>query len=201
MSNNLNRQLEAIHNTLSNNDLPLSIPDMKSNYQFTPETEAFKQYCQNTHKMYGLVDLTWTEEFARELKNMHVLEIMAGRGWLAKALAHHGICVHATDGLKGYEMECVDSVFPVTIMTAKKAIKDHAAYNDALLCSWPPYDEPAFRLALQHWPHDKPIYVIGEGLGGCTADDKFWLSYAKDKDWYHPNHSGQHSRIYRGYWP
>lgn len=48
-----------------------------------------------------------------------------------------------------------------------------AAHRDrALLLVWPPYGSPMARLAANAWRGEVLVYV-GEGPGGCTADDSF----------------------------
>lgn len=200
---NLRTQLISILETLANNQLPTSIPDMENDWERWEShyNIHFQQECQQTHKMFGLVDLTWTKTLATELAGARVLEVMAGRGWLAKALSSHGIDIRATDGHVGYGVKDVPPVFPVKVMDIMEAIKTYASSSDVLICSWPPYDDPSFRLALRYWTKSKPIYVIGEGIGGCTADDKFWETFIEHNWYHHPNQYSQYSRVFKGYWP
>lgn len=55
-----------------------------------------------------------------------------------------------------------------------------AAYPDrALFLCWPPYAEPMAAEALAAYPGPRLVY-IGEGQGGCTADDDFFTALASE---------------------
>lgn len=202
MSNILRTQLLTVLDSLAANQVPSYIPDMENDFAAANLYDLqFQHQLQVTHKMFGLVDLKWTKKFADLLGSSRCLEIMAGRGWLASALAYHGVNIHATDGHIGFGVESTTSIFPVGIFTATEAIKQFEHRSDVLICSWPPYLDTALNDALNHWPSDKPIYIIGEGPGGCTGDDSFWDQFdITDTYRWQPNQWGQHSALYRGYW-
>lgn len=53
-------------------------------------------------------------------------------------------------------------------------VADLAAYRDrALFLCWPPYSDPMARDAVKAWGGNVCIF-IGEGWGGCVADDSFF---------------------------
>ena len=47
--------------------------------------------------MWTLVSRDWVKVLAERIKGKKVLEVMAGAGWLAKALSDEGIEIFATD--------------------------------------------------------------------------------------------------------
>ena len=114
--------------------------------------------------MYALVDMSWTRKLAGLLQGKWAIEVMAGRGWLAKALAAHGVDVIATDD-GSWSMP--DPVTHVEKMDALTAIEEYK-YRDVLIMSWPPMEDIAAEI-VERWTGD--IVYIGEGLGGCTGTD------------------------------
>lgn len=69
--------------------------------------------------------------------------------------------------IPGYRREIF---FPVQQGSVEKL---NAHRNRALLLSWPPYDTEFGHEALQAFPGDT-LFYIGEGWGGCTANDAFY---------------------------
>ena len=118
--------------------------------------------------MYAIVDLAWTKDLAGWIGKRYVLEVMAGAGWLAKALRLCGVAIIATDNnSRGHK-----SIVPVRRMRAVTAIK---RFNqaDILIISWPEYSTSDAFEAIKAWGPERPIIYIGEGHGGCTASDAF----------------------------
>ena len=82
--------------------------------------------------------------------------------------------------------------FPVEEGSIEKLVQH---LDRVLLLSWPPYDKPLATDALKAFPGDTLIY-IGEGAGGCCADDDFFDLL--DREWVedetlwnkHPSWSG-----------
>jgi hypothetical protein len=98
-----------------------------------------------------------------------ILEVGAGSGYWAKELHNAGIDVVATDSYSDKYCFTHGSYFTVERLTARRAIARYPSRS--LLMVWPSYGAA--------WPYqalmlsgDIFIYV-GEGEGGCTADDTF----------------------------
>jgi hypothetical protein len=153
--------------------------------------------------MWAVIDMTWTRDLAVWIRNRRVLEIMAGRGWLAKALALHGIQIVATDnGAWSSSYANRSPVFEVNRFEALAAIEtfDHGA--DILLVSWPPYGDTTIGRAAEIWGSDRPIIYIGENCGGRNVPEEFFeyfnvlegLSFPL-KSWY-----GFHDNVLVGYY-
>jgi hypothetical protein len=68
--------------------------------------------------------------------------------------------------------------FPLTVGGSEVLAEDDNADRVLLLC-WPPYDDPMAHDALHAYRSDLLIYV-GEGYGGCTADDGFFDLLERD---------------------
>lgn len=122
---------------------------------------------QIRHGMFAIVDAAWTKELAARLTGMRVLEVMAGRGWLAKAMREHGVTWVATDDHSWWQ----SSVAEVEKLDAVEAVKTYRDQVDVLAVSWPPYNDPIAERVIAAWPHGKPIIYIGEGAYGCTGTD------------------------------
>lgn len=156
----------------------------------------------NAYGMWGVVDKQWTRELAEWIGERKVLEVMAGVGWLAKALDEHGVNIKATDNFswKGKHSKVDERVvFPVEDMDAIKAAQSLQA--EILLVSWPPYTEETIVQACEAWGTKRPIIYIGEGNGGCTACDEFHERFEQIDEHIHmPSFAGIHDHVQIGYW-
>lgn len=132
----------------------------------------------NLHGMWAIVDQVWTKELARWIGKRRVLEIMAGAGWLAKALHGHGVDIIATDSYEWNEQHSLmKHVYPVEELHDLAAIIKYNKWAQVILCSWPPYGSDAIVGACQLWGRRRPIVYIGEGEGGCNAPDEFFQHF------------------------
>lgn len=98
-----------------------------------------------------------------------VIEVGAGSGYWAWLMSQVGIKVFAFDTEKPPNDLFTTSWHPIIIGNPVYLKKPVTA---ALFLCWPPYDSPMAFDALQRYPGNKLIYV-GEGMEGCTADDRF----------------------------
>lgn len=106
------------------------------------------------------------EGLAKLIGNEPALEVMAGTGYLSYWLRRYGVNVEVTSIRLPLKM--------FTGMVAECAILSaETRQYKWLIISWPPYNEPdAFDVLREMQPGTKLIY-IGEGMGGCTANDIF----------------------------
>jgi hypothetical protein len=115
-------------------------------------------------------DMVW---LARILDGRGVVEIGAGSGYWAWQMVQVGIDVVAYDPHppSPENKYATDRLyFPVEIGD------EHVAANHpdrALLLCWPSYDSGFAASALKAYRGDTLVFV-GEGHGGCTADDEFF---------------------------
>lgn len=155
--------------------------------------------------MFALVDKDMAKNLAREIKkatklsNPRVLEVMAGVGWLAKALSDTGLDVEAVDDASWPFHTTAQQIFPVRRMDALEAAKSSSA--DCLVVSWPPYTEEHIVAVCNAWGTTRPIVYIGESEGGCCACDAFFAGMDMEAievgmaQW-----DGLHDRVYLGKW-
>jgi hypothetical protein len=123
--------------------------------------------------MWAIVDKIWTKDLAEWIGQRKVLEVMAGAGWLAKALADCGVKIMATDDYswdKDTHKE-IKRVYPIQNLHALEAITIIEA--DILLCSWPPYEDDTILQAARLWGPERPIIYIGE-WNGCNTVPEFF---------------------------
>lgn len=126
------------------------------------------------HGMYLLVALDWVREFVEKfaLRSRTLLEVGAGRGWLAAALRQCGVHVIATD-IEPPHNALVD----VVRLDAEEAVRRYATDTSGLLIAWPPYRNDMAARAVREWRQagfPGPVFYLGEGPGGATATPAFW---------------------------
>lgn len=131
-------------------------------------------------------DLSW---LLGRLDGRGVVEVGAGTGYWAWQLSQLEVDVLAFDAEPcGETQYCGPTRYhPVHAGDASSA----AAHPDrALLLCWPPYSDPLAAAALRLYSGDLLVYV-GEGSGGCCADDGFFEEL--EADWeclgYSPGHA------------
>lgn len=124
-----------------------------------------------------------------------VLSICSGIGlWEYLIQSMSDFDVIATDSNSNLTMPVY---MDIQIMDGVAAVTKYQ--TDCLFISWPPYDEPIAVKCLQQFSGNKLVYV-GEGEGGCTADDNFYREL--DKNWkliktvQNPCWQGIYDRVY-----
>ncbi len=155
--------------------------------------------------MFALVDEQMAQRLADVIKKAtnlsspRVLEVMAGVGWLARALSDTGLDVEAVDDASWSFHTTAPQIYPVRRMDALEAVTAYEA--DCLVVSWPPYTEEHIVVVCNAWGTTRPIVYIGEGEGGCCACDAFFAQMNMEAvevgmaQW-----DGLHDRVYLGYW-
>lgn len=100
-----------------------------------------------------------------------IVEIGAGTGYWASLLAARGADVVAYDEKPGFNDWCDhEPYFPVTVGSWQRL---YSHPDRTLFLCWPPYDNPLAVRALEVHTGQRVVYV-GEGSGGCCADDAFF---------------------------
>jgi len=135
---------------------------------------------------FALPNKIWVTELTNQLKfylkkgNVNILSLASGSGCLEWAIetccpTFNVICTDDYSWTHFHEL--CEYFHHINIMDVEKAINKYIYDVDAVLISWPPYnDEMAFKalsLILEKRPELLLIY-IGEDWGGCCADDNFF---------------------------
>ena len=134
--------------------------------------------------MWAIVYDEWIKELALWIGDRTCLEIMAGAGWIAKALAGYGVDIIATDDYSwekkytGNHNMLRKYQYNIEELEASEATKKYQD-REILICSWP-YMDNEFTDACKNW-QGKPIVYIGEGESGCTANDEFFQGFEEDE--------------------
>jgi hypothetical protein len=116
------------------------------------------------------------------LKARSVVEVGAGTGYWSSLIALHGGDIIATDietGISGYRHH-IGAFHGVEQLSATEAA---TRYPDRdVLTVWPNYDESwAYEMACTI-EGDRLLHYVGEGYGGCTADDDFHTLMSREFD-------------------
>lgn len=130
-----------------------------------------------TSGMWAIVSKDWVTLLAEWVDNRKVLEIMAGPGWLAKALLEEGVRIIPTDD-KSWSGKHSKAPFllPIMRMDCLEAVRQYPE-TDILLVSWPPYGDMAICKACEAWGQNRPVIYIGERDGGCNAPEEFFVRF------------------------
>jgi hypothetical protein len=133
---------------------------------------------------YGRFTPGFVDNLSTRLRGLRVLEVFAGNGYLAAALAARGVAIRATSLRSSHDGHEYGLHHPVEELDAVEAVLRHGGEADVLLMSWPTTTVAATVAALE-WGADRPVAWIGEmtrhdlgraGLGGCATDLFFEVS-------------------------
>ena len=108
-----------------------------------------------------------------------ILEVGSGYGLWAALLKLIGVKIIPTDLILEEDKVWCD----IEKISAKKAVKKYDKCNCLMLC-WPHFMNTVASDSIQGFKGNKIIYV-GEGMGGCTADKKFFNII--EMDWFEVN--------------
>jgi hypothetical protein len=161
--------MQEIYTTLLNKNIPLRFPEDEIR-----SLESSWRYKIIDVYSCALVSYSWLKPLADFIGSGKCLEIMAGRGVLAKGLKDLGIDIIATDNYDWLDKK--DTWIDVEDMDCVKAVRKYIKDMDYMLCSWPYVYSPmgeCMNLMRELNPLCKLIY-IGEGETGCCADAEFF---------------------------
>lgn len=145
------------------------------------------------------------EEYAWAIPNREAIETIVEHGPIVEVGAGTGYWAWCVDQLGGVvaatDAEPPESTYRrVAAYDARRRVNAMVAdeLDAALLLVWPPYDDPMAKDAIEAYPGETVIYV-GEGRGGCTADDRFHRLLHEDWELAEtvdiPTYLGLHDRL------
>lgn len=107
-------------------------------------------------------------------KDMNILEVGAGTGFLSYQLQKLDLHVTAIDQkIQNNTYGFQKTYFDIIEDDAIDFLKNHSEF-DLIIMSWPNYNTSfAYNILKNMRPKQKLLY-IGEGFGGCTANDHFF---------------------------
>lgn len=147
-----------------------SWPDFSSDYH------QARDFCI-VRGLWTVITTEWTSKLADWIGERSCLEVMAGGGWIAKALTDFKVDIIATDNFGwGFRHTKLSPVYPVEEMDAVESVK-HYKDKEVLIVSWPPYGDETIVKVCDEWGNEKPIIYIGESDGGCNAPEEFFQRF------------------------
>lgn len=111
------------------------------------------------------------------LRDKQVLDLGSGSGYLSSLLSQSQVDVHAIDNDSTHKFQQVfqrDSTSDVLGYLA-----EHGDYTDVIV-SWPPYNSSFGHSILTLLKPGTTVWYLGEGPGGCCADDQFFDALDND---------------------
>jgi hypothetical protein len=185
----------SILKSLESGELPVRSIVNCLNYN-TYDNWYYRMIITKRYNMWAAVDLQWTKTLAQELSGVKTLEVMAGAGWLAKALRHYGVIIDAVDSLAHKHRLVTD----VITADALEFVQQHGHHYGALIVSWPTYNDAIIETIALAWGNEKPIYYIGEGMYGCTATDVFHTNFVVSRQWHIDSWDSIGDYLMKGYY-
>ena len=143
---------------------------MFSKLRSDAQYEFKDRYTRKSFPILSDVLLTSFVYMIKELQLKRVVELNAGIGWLSYWLTKYNVPVfRAIDNKtwKGHE----DHLPIITEADSIQYVKKHSG-TDLYILSWPYMDDVALHI-WQAMKKGQYLLYIGEGDGGCTANDKF----------------------------
>ena len=120
-----------------------------------------------------------------------ILEVGAGNGLWSCLLTYKGVYIKPTDNYGKQYFNVKDNLTFIEKLDHIQAITKYNEY-EVLMLIWPPMTPMAYE-SLKEFKGNKVIYS-GEGIGGCTADEDFFMEL--DENWtiqkfvYNPKFNG-----------
>ena len=174
----LDNKINEIFEQVKNKQIPEFYPnEMVNNFnmdRYTLRSDFIKTIG------FTLISNDWIKPLSQWIGNRKCLEVMAVSGSLSFALQQQGVDIIATDDFswkydsswnndKNYwtDIENID---------AMEAVNKYGKDINIIIMSWPYMDDTAYRILLNMRKVNSNCIMIyiGEGMGGCTADDEFF---------------------------
>ena len=103
-----------------------------------------------------------------------ILEVGAGSGFLSYCLQNEGIQITPTDKKIEENNYGFKQTYTEIIETDSVNFLKKNPHYDTILMSWPNYNSNFADNVLKHMSPGQTLIYIGEGYGGCTANDNFY---------------------------
>ena len=151
-----------------NGEIPDELPkQMQENYAVSTMTHSL--LCETGY--YAKVTRKFAKSLAGVVGNGTLLDPMAGKGYLVKALRDEGVKTIGTDDNSWQLSQGLEQ------MDAQDALRKYGNSITHLAIVWAPYDNTIDAKLVQMVKDDYPhvtIVNVGEPYSGCTGSDRFW---------------------------
>lgn len=125
---------------------------------------------------YSLLNEKFINDLSTYLQDKKVLDVCAGTAFLAHQLKKQNVDIVAVDKYlpeqNGYGFQ--KTYMPIFQDDSVDYLKTLGGNFNSIIMSWPDYDTSFAREILEQMKPGQELIYIGEGYGGCTADDSFW---------------------------
>lgn len=215
LNSEIMKQYADIVDNLRNHKIPHHYPENQNRGIFYHPMELGNEALFNRDAIvdaagFAFLAEVWVDPLAKWIGNRKCLEVMAGSGSLSKCLQDRGVSCIATDIIHDdyYRSHPWNDNrwTDIEVLSAVDAIQKYGKDTDIIIMSWPPYmreDATETLLAMREVNPNAVMIYIGEGEGGCTADDSFFenIEYLEDGEFskaateYRSSH-GIHDRLY-----
>lgn len=153
--------------------LSLDVIPRKSYIEATMAGINITHMCQR-YRMYAFIHQAFAAALARVLNSgfgsdATYLELMAGRGWLAKGLQQEGL----RGNYIAVDLDSRNALYPIKTLDAREAVIKYRDTTDCYLLSWPYYDDEAAAEAVREIPVGSPILYLGEWHGNAGTPSLF----------------------------
>lgn len=168
LGESLDVESEEYYVKIINGEIPNELPkQMQENYAVSTMTHSL--LCETGY--YAKVTRKFAKSLAEVVGNGILLDPMAGKGYLVKALRDEGVKTIGTDDNSWQLSQGLEQ------MDAQDALRKYGNSITHLAIVWAPYDNTIDAKLVQMVKDDYPhvtIVNVGEPYGGCTGSDRFW---------------------------
>lgn len=170
-------EIMEYYSTILKSETPVSVPEVLTHYTedgFSRDQHSAAYYIHSSlceFGMYAKVTQKFVKSLAPNIGDGVVLDPMAGKGFLVKALRENGVKSIASDNNSWNISKNIEN------LDVLESIEKYGDKVSHVVLSWAPYtsdlDVQVLRLVRDKYPHIT-IINIGEGVGGCTGSERFW---------------------------
>ena len=189
--------MQDIKQLLINKEIPYQYPEIISRIK----TKASDKYYIDKFDFINLSSFVlaakrWVKPLSDFIGNKKCLEIMAGKGVLSKCLSDFGTDIIATDDYSwkwhrnqqqrsGQVLKQDELWYDVENLDCLKSIEKYGSDAGFIICCHPPFgDESLYKslIKMREINIQCRLIYVGEGRGGCHAEDKFFNEAVYIKD-------------------
>jgi hypothetical protein len=160
--NGINDDLLEYIDEIFNEKIPLKMPDLNKDFTTCDMNRdmsqfLFKNICQG-FGLYASVSQEICKNMADYIKDRKVLEVMAGRGWLAKGLREQGVDIISSDDFSWMKAGQIGlgTVTDVLDVSGLDAIKEYKKDSSLLLMAWPYMDNDGYQI-VKSWGFNQSL--------------------------------------------
>ena len=186
ISPEINNKIDKIIEQINNKQIPESYPKEMVRNLHMDRMSLRSDFIKTIG--FTLISNDWIKPLSQWVGKRKCLEVMAGSGSLSFALQQQGVDIIATDNFSwegssnwndndNYwtEIENIDAI---------EAVEKYGKDIDIIIVSWPYMDDTAYRIlhTMRKVNSNCIMIYIGEGMGGCTANDEFFENIQEIED-------------------